>query len=99
MSSTAVTLATPVLLLTQARWEQIAPLLPPPKKQGRPTVDSYPLLAGILWIMRTGAPWRMMPAEFGHWHTAYSRYQDWQQSGLWITILAILKTDEDSHPS
>jgi len=91
---TPIILSAPVLLLTEARWEQIAPLLPPPKQQGRPAVDSYLLLAGILWIMRTAAPWRQMPEQFGPWQTAYTRYQDWQQSGLWTTILAILKADE-----
>jgi hypothetical protein len=90
MDGTVTSLSTPTLLLTEAHWQQIAALLPLPKQGGRPMVDSYPLLAGILWIMQTGAPWRALPTEFGHWHTAYTRYQDWQRSGLWSQILNIL---------
>jgi transposase len=97
MGGAAMTLSTPTLLLTEARWQRIAALLPPPKQGGRPMVDSYPLLAGILWIMRTGSPWRELPVEFGHWHTAYTRYHDWQCSGLWTQILAILAAPESDH--
>lgn len=94
-----VTLSTPVLRLTDEHWGRIAALLPPPKDQGRPMEDSRPLLAGILWIMQTGAPWRKLPTEFGHWHTAYTRYRDWQRSGLWTTILAILAGTDAHHHS
>jgi len=59
--------------------------------------NSYPLLAGILWIMRTGAPWCQIPAQFRPWHTAYTRYQDWQHSGLWTKILAILQPPDTGH--
>lgn len=87
---TATTLSTPALHLTDERWERIAALLPPSKARGRPMEDSATLLAGILWIMQTGTSWRKLPAEYGQWHTAYTRYQDWQRSGLWTSILAIL---------
>lgn len=97
MGGTTITLSTPALLLTEAHWKQIAALLPPPKQSGRPPEDSYPLLAGILWIMRTGASWREMPTEFGHWHTAYTWCQEWQRSGLWTQIRTIL-VDPDPPP-
>lgn len=96
-SGTALTLSTPTLVLTDAHWQQISALLPSPKDHGRPPVDSFSLLAGILWIIRTGAPWRAMPTQFGHWHTAYTRYQDWQRAGLWTTILAILQAPDTEH--
>jgi len=77
--------------LSDSLWQQIAPLLPPPKPpRGRPAVEHRRLLEGLLWIMRTGAPWREMPAAYGSWHTAYSRYQRWGQDGLWDRICAIL---------
>ena len=95
---TPLTLSTPVLRLTDERWQRIAALLPPPQERGRRMEDARPLLAGILWIMQTGAPWRRLPAEFGHWHTAYTRYQDWQRSGLWTTILAILAGRDADDP-
>jgi transposase len=58
--------------LTDELWEQIAPLLP--ARQPRPwrKVDAQRrLLAGILWVMATGAAWRETPADFGGWHTVY----------------------------
>jgi len=81
--------------LSDSRWGQIAPLLPPqqpPQKppRGRPSLDHRRLLEGLLWIMRTGVPWRAMPAAYGSWHTAYSRYQRWCQDGLWDRICAVL---------
>jgi transposase len=84
-------------VVTQERWERIASLLPSPNPIGRPPVESRLLLTGILWIMRTGAAWRDLPAEYGHWHTAYTRYHDWQQSGLWTQILAILEAPNLGH--
>jgi hypothetical protein len=77
--------------LTDDRWQQIAPLLPPQKPaRGRPALDHRRLLEGLLSIMHTGVPWREMPATYGSWHTAYSRYQRWGQDGLWERICAIL---------
>jgi Putative transposase of IS4/5 family (DUF4096) len=77
--------------LSDSLWQQIAPLLPPQKPpRGRPAVDHHRLLEGLLSIMRTGVPWREMPAAYGSWHTAYSRYQRWCQDGLWDRICAIL---------
>jgi hypothetical protein len=77
--------------LSDSLWQQIAPLLPPQKPaRGRPAVEHRRLLEGLLSIMRTGVPWREMPAAYGSWHTAYSRYQRWCQDGLWDRICALL---------
>jgi transposase len=48
------------------------------------------VLAGILWVVRSGASWRAMPAEYGKWETAYKRYRHWLDTGLWPRILAAL---------
>lgn len=79
--------------LTDARWTRIVALLPPPASAGRPTVDHRRLLAGMLWVMRTGATWREVPAAFGPWHTVYARYQEWRHAGIWEAILAALTPD------
>ena len=77
--------------LSDSLWQQIAPLLPPQKPaRGRPALDHRRLLEGLLATMRTGVPWRELPAAYGSWHTAYSRYQRWCQDGLWDRICAIL---------
>src|SRR5260370_29183287 len=71
--------------------QTFAPLLSPQKTaRGRPAVAHRRLLEGLLAIRRTGVPWREMPAAYGSWHTAYSRYQRWFQHRLWDLICAIL---------
>jgi len=77
--------------LTDAEWHGIAPLLPPQKPTtGRPRHDHRTVLAGILWVVRSGASWRAMPTEYGTWETAYTRDHLWCATGLWSPILATL---------
>jgi len=64
---------------------------------GRPTADHRTVLAGILWIIRTGASWRELPAHFGSWHTVYTRYQQWRTSGLWQQILDVFNPTDTTH--
>lgn len=52
-------------------------------------------MEGILWILRTGAPWRDLPAAFGPWQTVYSRFREWTRSGLWQAILEGISKDRD----
>jgi Putative transposase of IS4/5 family (DUF4096) len=78
--------------LTDRLWQQVTPLLPPQKPpRGRPALDHRRLLEGMLWVMRTGAPWREIPPAFGSWHTLYSRYRRWDEDGLWARICAVLQ--------
>jgi transposase len=61
--------------LTDAQWAELAPLLPPTKpKTGKPNHDHRTLVNGILWKLRTGAPWRDVPERYGPWSTVYSRF-------------------------
>ena len=57
--------------LTDEEWNRIAPLLPPENsgKQGRPQKCSRTILNGIVWIARSGAPWRDLPERYGSWQT------------------------------
>lgn len=69
--------------LTTEQWEQIAPHLPPEKpKTGRPSKEHRQVLNGILWVLRTGAPWRDLPERYGKWTTVYSRFQRWRKNGI-----------------
>ena len=82
--------------LTNEQWEQLAPHLPPQKPQtGRPALDHRQVLNGILWVLRTGAPWRDMPERYGKWTTVYSRFQRWRKNGTWEQIFAGLQTNKD----
>jgi putative transposase len=48
----------------------------------------------MLWVARTGAAWRDLPAHFGPWKTVHSRYHRWCQAGIWPQILAALNQDD-----
>jgi len=80
--------------LTDDQWQQLAPLLPPQRPAtGRPTKDHRTVLNGIVWILRSGAPWRDLPERYGSWQTVYSRFRRWQEAGLWDRILLTLQAD------
>jgi transposase len=83
--------------LTDAQWEKLRPLLPPQKpRTGRPAKDHHTVLNGILWIMRTGSPWRSLPERYGSWKTVSSRFYRWQQAGVWDRILAEVQRQSDA---
>jgi transposase len=75
--------------LTDAQWTALAPLLPPQgPRTGRPARDHRTVLGAILWVLRTGAPWRDLPERFGPWATAWSRFRRWTAAGVWARVLA-----------
>ena len=66
--------------VTDAEWEKLSPYLGNnQKKMGRPQTDNRKLLNGILWILRTGAPWRDLPECYGPWQTVYKRFAQWEK--------------------
>jgi transposase len=79
--------------LTDEQFALIEPLLPPerPKKAGRPYLSHRLVLEGILWIQRTGAPWRDLPERYGKWSTAHERFRRWRREGLFQKILDALE--------
>jgi transposase len=72
--------------ITDEIWEKISPLLPAPK--GRHGKNDRQFLEAVYWVIRTGAPWRDMPSEFGSWKTVYNRYSRWVKKGHLEEILA-----------
>ncbi len=52
-------------------------------------------LEAVLWIGRTGAPWRDLPPELGHWHTTFTRFARWTQSGIWDRVFQTVSADPD----
>ena len=80
--------------LTDEQWERRRPRLPPPKaKTGRPAHDHRQILEALLWLNRTGAPWRDLPPEVGRWQTVSSRFSRWRQQGVWARVLAALPSE------
>jgi transposase len=83
--------------LTDTQWERLRPLLPVQKpRTGRPANDHRTVLNGILWILRTGSPWRTLPERYGSWKTVSSRFYRWQRAGMWAGILAELQRQADA---
>jgi transposase len=83
--------------LTDAQWERLEPLLPVPSRPGRPSSWSKrQLIDGVRWRVRTGAPWRDMPVEYGSWAAAYGLFRRWQRSGAWQRILITLQALADA---
>ena len=91
-------------LVTDELWEVVEPLLPdePPKpKGGRPRVDDRAALTGILFVLKSGIPWEMLPQEMGcgSGMTCWRRLKEWNEAGVWEELHHELldrlgKTDE-----
>jgi transposase len=77
--------------LTDEQWELIADVFPAPAATGRPPVDRRDVVDGILWIMRTGAPWRDLPEEFGKWGTVWDLFDKWNDDGTLDEIVHRLR--------
>jgi transposase len=83
--------------LTDAQWAILQPLLPKPKKAGRPPKWSKrQLINGIRWRTRTGAPWRDIPAEYGPWQTVYGLFRRGQREGTWAQVVEGLQARADA---
>ncbi len=80
--------------LTEEQWNIVEPILPEDPVRddgrGRPWSDRRKVLNGVLWILRTGAPWQDLPPRYGPYQTAHRRFQNWVRSGAIETILLAL---------
>ncbi len=83
--------------LNDAQWAFIEPLLPAlprrPDGRGRPWRDSRDVLNGILWILRTGAPWSEMPDRYPPYQTCHRRFQQWRKAGVMDRLVDVLTRD------
>ena len=83
--------------LTNDEWARLPPLLPPHKPTtGRPTHDHRRVIKGMLWVARTGAPWRDLPDRDGAVGTVASRFPRWRTAGMWDRIWATLQQQADA---
>ena len=84
--------------LNDAQWARLQPLLPPQKPHtGHPNLDHRVMINGLLWVDRTGAPWRDRPDRYGQWSSVSSRFYRWRKAGIWQRILAALQQQADQH--
>jgi transposase len=82
-------------LVTDELWETIEPLLPPepPKSQGgRLRIDDQAALTGIVFVLKSGIPWEMLPQEMGcgSGMTCWRRLKEWQEAGVWERLHRVL---------
>ncbi len=83
--------------LTDEQWAVLEPLLPKGSKAGRPPVwPRRQLIDGIRFRVRTGAPWRDVPAEYGPWNRVYDLFRRWQRNGTWQRVLTRLQSLADA---
>jgi transposase len=78
--------------LTDEQWDLISDIFPEPKRTGRPPRDRRQVVDGILWIMRTGSPWRDLPEAFGPWATVWDLFDKWNEDGTLQAILDRLRS-------
>ncbi len=79
------------LLLTDDEWDLIADVFPEPAAMGRPPRDKRQVVNGIFWILRTGAPWRDLPEEFGPCKTVWRLFDQWNADGTLDKVLRRLQ--------
>ena len=77
------------IVIDDSTWAKLESLLPAPK--GRHGTDDRLFLEAVCWVIRTGAPWRDLPHEYGSWKTTYNRFNRWTKKGHFDQIFKILK--------
>ena len=80
------------MVLSEEQWERVAPLLPGKEGDpGRSGDNNRMFIEGVLWIVRTGAPWRDLPNCFGNWFSVWKRFRRWALKGVFerVGIIAI----------
>ncbi|WP_420798465.1 IS5 family transposase [Paraburkholderia hospita] len=78
-------------LLSDEVWNKVRDILPGKEgDRGRTASSNRWFLEAVLWIARTGSPWRDLPAEFGRWHTVYIRFSRWRSKGVWQRVVNAL---------
>ena len=72
--------------ISGADWRRVKGLLP----THGPKTDSRKFINAILWIARTGAPWRDLPRRLGRWNSVWRRFRRWAEAGVWDHVLEVL---------
>src|SRR5215468_4885905 len=82
--------------LTDEQWAAISQYLPPERgRKARPAIDNRLMVNAVLWILRTGAPWRDLPEHYPAWKSVHSRFSRWSTQGIWRNVVLELSKDAD----
>jgi transposase len=82
--------------LTDEAWAWVEPLLPEGGRRGGRWREHRTVTNGILWKLRTGAPWRDLPERYGPWQICYDRFVRWRRDGTWEHLLTHAQTRLDA---
>lgn len=82
--------------LTEKQWQALEPHLPANPRRGHGYVCHRRVINGILWRLKTGAPWRDVPERYGSWQTCWDRFTRWERDGTWRRILNALQAHADA---
>jgi transposase len=83
-------------VLRDDQWERVKDFLPGKARDSGVTAANNRLfIEAVLWIARTGSPWRDLPEHFGNWHRVYVRYNRWSHKRTWTKVLAAVSDDPD----
>jgi transposase len=91
--------------VTDAQWKLLKTLLPKPKRRGRPPTPLRPLLNAILYVVKSGCPWRLLPKSFPPWKTVYHHFRKWSRDHTWSHLNDRLRArvrathDKDCRPT
>ncbi len=83
--------------LSEERWQRIEALLPADQgKAGRQPHPNRVMLNAMVWVLRSGAPWRDLPDRYPKWASVYTRFSRWSKRGVWKQVLDALAVDADN---
>ena len=83
--------------LRDDQWERIKDALPGKEKDpGRTCANNRLFIEAVMWIAKTGAPWRDLPGEYGKWSNVHKRFIRWAKKGVWQMIFNTLAVDADT---
>jgi transposase len=83
-------------VLTDTQWAKMEPgCLGKPGDPGRSGKDNRLFVEAVLWIVRTGSPWRDLPPSFGHWNSVFTRFRDWVKAEVWQRLFDAVSDEPD----
>jgi transposase len=87
--------------LTDLEWRRIQPFLPSGGRRRPSRLGDRSFVNAVLWVAKTGVPWRDLPERFGPWKTVFNRFSEWSKRGVWRKVFKSLRVDTggDVHAS
>lgn len=82
-------------VLNDEQWARMAPLLPGKASDCGVTADNRRFVEAVLWMARTGAPWRDLPDKFGRWNSVFKRFRRWVEKGVFERVFEAMAAQPD----